>query len=119
MRRTRFLNGHADGVPAEIHWCGESLEPPVWQDADARVLCFTLSGVTPNEPALHVMINMAATMRSLPLPDPAVRSWRRIADTTLVAPDDIVPAGVSVPGGRYKLGPHGIAIFEDSPFVVE
>ena len=59
LRRTRFLNGHADGMRAEIQWYGESLEPPAWQDADARVLCFTLTGATPHEPALHVMINMA------------------------------------------------------------
>ena len=98
LRRTRFLNGHADGVPAEIQWYGESLEPPAWQDAAARVLCFTLNGATPHEPALHVMINMASTVRNLPLPDAAVRNWRRIADTTLVAPDDIVPAGVTVRG---------------------
>ena len=58
-------------------------------------------------------------MRNLPLPDAAVRNWRRIADTTLVAPDDIVPAGVAVRGDRYRLGPHGIAVFEDSPLVVE
>ena len=119
LRRTRFLNGHADGVLAEIQWYGESLEPPAWQDAAARVLCFTLTGATPHEPALHVMINMASTARNLPLPDAAVRNWRRIADTTLVAPDDIVPAGVTVRGDRYRLGPHGIAVFEDSSFVVE
>ena len=119
LRRTRFLNGHADGVRAEIQWYGESLEPPAWQDAAARVLCFTLNGATPHEPALHVMINMASTARNLPLPDAAVRNWRRIADTTLVAPDDIVPAGVTVRGDRYRLGPHGIAVFEDNSFVVE
>ena len=119
LRRTRFLNGHADGVRAEIQWYGESLEPPAWQDAAARVLCFTLNGATPHEPALHVMINMASTVRNLPLPDAAVRNWRRIADTTLVAPDDIVPAGVTVRGDRYRLGPHGIAVFEDNSLVVE
>ena len=119
LRRTRFLNGHAEGVRAEIQWYGESLEPPAWQDAAARVLCFTLNGATPNEPALHVMINMASTVRNLPLPDAAVRNWRRIADTTLVAPDDIVPAGVTVRGDRYRLGPHGIAVFEDNSLVIE
>ena len=44
LRRARFLNGHAAGAPAEIQWYGERLEPPAWQDADARVLCFTLHG---------------------------------------------------------------------------
>jgi glycogen operon protein len=119
LRRTRFLNGHAAGVPAEIQWYGESLEPPQWDDANARVLCFTLAGTTAQEPALHVMINMASTVRNLPLPDAVVRNWVRVVDTTLVAPDDVVPAGVAVVGDRYRLGPHGIAIFEDNRFVVE
>jgi isoamylase len=114
LRRRRFLNGHADGVPAEIQWSGEKLEPPAWEDAEARVLCFTLTGVTPQERALHVMINMASTVRNLPLPRAAEHDWLRIADTTLVAPDDIVPAGVAVRGDFYRLGPHGIAIFEQS-----
>jgi glycogen operon protein len=119
LRRSRFLNGHAAGVPAEIQWYGERLEPPDWNDANARVLSFTLRGVTPQEAALHVMINMARTTLNLPLPDADTRSWRRIADTTLVAPDDVVPAGVPVTGDHYRLGPHGIAIFEDNRFVVE
>jgi hypothetical protein len=78
------------------------------------VLCFTLAGVTPQERALHVMINMASTVRCLPLPGAAEHDWLRIADTTLVAPDDIVPAGIAVRGNFYRLGPHGIAIFEQS-----
>jgi isoamylase len=118
LRRARFLNGSSHGASAEIHWYGETLEPPAWEDPEARVLCFTLSGVTPHEGALHVMINMASTVRNLPLPDAVVRSWRRIVDTTLVAPDDVVPAGVVVPGMFYRVGPHGVAIFEESGFVL-
>ena len=69
LRRTRFLNGDGQATSAEIHWYGESLEPPAWADPEARVLCFTLAGVAPQEPALHVMINMASTVRNLPLPE--------------------------------------------------
>ena len=119
LRRARFLNGHSANQAAEVSWYGESLEPPDWQSTSACVLCFTLAGTVPQEPALHVMINMAATARRLPLPDPAASNWRRIADTTFVAPDDVVPAGVAVPGSHYVLGPHGIAIFENNGFVVE
>ena len=119
LRRARFLNGHADNQPAEIHWYGETLAAPGWQDPDARVLCFTLAGVTPQEPALHVMINMAPTLRNLPLPDPAARNWRRIVDTTFDAPDDVVPAGLAVRGTHYFLAPHGIAVFEDSAFMLK
>ena len=114
LRRARFLNGHSAGTAAEIQWYGESLAAPDWQDAGASVLCFTLAGAEPQEPALHVMINMARTERRLPLPDPVARNWRCIVDTTLVAPEDVVPAGVAVSGGDYVVGAHGIAIFEGS-----
>jgi isoamylase len=119
LRRERFLNGHSNGRAAEIQWHGETLDAPAWQDPQARVLCFTLAAAEPAEPTLQVMINMAATARSLPLPDAASRNWRRVVDTTYVAPDDVVPAGVPVPGTHYRLGPHGIAVFEDSRPVVE
>jgi glycogen operon protein len=115
LQRTRFLNGHSGNSPAEIHWYGEGLDPPVWQDPDARVLCFTLPGVAPREPALHVMINMAPTARSLPLPEAATRNWRRVVDTTLVEPGDVIPGGEVVPGSLYRVGPHGVAAFEDVP----
>jgi len=119
LRRTRFLNGHAADVPPEIQWYGERLEPPAWQDADARVLCFTLHGLEPQERALHVMINMASSVRTLPLPEAGARHWRRFADTTLVAPADVVPAGEALAGADYALGPYGIAIFEDFGIVLE
>ena len=113
LRRTRFLDGADGESPGEIRWYGESLSPPDWHDAEARVLCFTLAGLEPKESALHVMINMSANARQLPLPDAATVHWRRIADTTLAAPDDITPAGVPQSGAHYPLGPHGIAVFED------
>ena len=119
LRRARFLNGHTGGAPAEIQWFGESLAAPEWNDRNAHVLCFTLAGVVPREPALHVMINMASTAKTLPLPDAVTRNWRCIADTTLDAPDDVVPSGVAVLGSDYGLGPLGIAIFEDSAVVIE
>ena len=62
---------------------------------------------------------MAPTVRTLPLPDAGVRAWRRFADTTLVAPDDVVPKGEPVGGADYALGRYGIAIFEGSGDVVE
>jgi len=106
LRRPRFLE------PDEIRWYGETLKVPRWDDKEARVLCFTLLGVSPDEPELHVMINMAGTQRVLPLPAVLPRTWRRIADTTMAAPDDVVPAGVPLLGLQYRLPPHGIAIFE-------
>jgi glycogen operon protein len=106
LRRQRFLE------PEEIRWYGETLEVPRWDDKEARVLCFSLLGLTPQEPELHVMINMSGTQRLLPLPHVLPRAWRRIADTTMPAPEDVAPAGVPTLGQQYRLPPHGVAIFE-------
>ena len=108
LRRARFIEPSSD----EIRWYGESLEPPDWHDRDGKVLCFTLAGLSANEPALHVMINMGRTQKNLPLPRVAPLEWRRVADTTLLAPEDITPAGEAQLGARYVLLPHGIAVFE-------
>jgi len=112
LRRKRFFADTNGAAPTEIRWYGEDLEPPDWHDAQAKVLCFTLAGVAADEPTLHVMINMASTVRMLPLPDSTTTQWRRIADTTLIAPDDVTPNGVTQRSAYYTLGPHGVAIFE-------
>ena len=62
LQRTRFLDPDAD----EIRWYGESGEAPDWGGAEARVLCFTLAGLTPDEPALHVLMNSRRRPASLP-----------------------------------------------------
>jgi glycogen operon protein len=112
LRRRRFLESGNGESPPEVSWYGETLETPDWNSTSARVLCFTLHGAKADEPALHVMINMAPTVRLLPLPDATTTQWRRIVDTTLVAPDDVAPLGVPQRGTRYLLGSNGIAIFE-------
>ncbi|HZF30514.1 MAG TPA: glycogen debranching enzyme, partial [Gammaproteobacteria bacterium] len=108
LQRTQFLDPATD----EIRWYGENGEAPEWGDAEARVLCFTLAGLTRDEPALHVLMNMSKTPKLLPLPRVAPRQWRRVADTTLVPPEDVTPAGLPVPGAQYRLPAHGVAIFE-------
>jgi glycogen operon protein len=112
LRRTRFFADTNGVEQSEIRWYGEDLDPPDWHNAQAKVLCFTLAGIAAEEPALHVMINMASTVRMLPLPNSKTTQWRRIADTTLIAPDDVTPNGVTQRSAYYTLGPHGVAIFE-------
>ncbi len=112
LRRTQFFESPAEGGAAEIVWYGEDLEPPDWQDGDAKVLCFTLPGRGAAEPALHVMMNMSGEAKSLPLPERRHYKWRRIADTTLVPPDDVTPTGAPVRSSEYLLPALGVAIFE-------
>jgi glycogen operon protein len=109
LRRKHFFEP-GDGDGAQIRWFGETLEPPAWHDAEARVLCFTIAGVAPGEPALHVMLNMSRGPKELPLPPRVV--WHRVVDTSLAPPLDIVPGGVRVAASRYRVPALGVAIFE-------
>ncbi len=117
LRRTRFLDP-ADRGPGSIRWYGRSLEPPAWEDREAGILCFTLFGLVPGEPALHVMINMSAEAAKLPLPPPPPEQggdgWRRIVDTSLAPPEDVADAEARGPGvdGAYELASLAVAVFE-------
>jgi glycogen operon protein len=113
LRRARFFEPpDGDDERSQIRWYGETLDPPRWNDGDARVLCFTLAGIVDGEPALHVLINMSDEPKALHLPALLPRLWHRLADTTRTAPDDVTPAGVAQRGALYRLPPRGIAIFE-------
>ena len=113
LRRRRFF-APGDGDDAEIRWYGETLEPPRWDDPEARILCFTLKGLEAGEPALHVMLNMSAETKRLPLPPRQGERWLRIVDTGLEPPDDVMPDGAPV-DDSYALEPFGAAVFEAHP----
>ena len=78
------------------------------------MLCFRLMGLELSEPALCVMMNMSAEALDLPLPDTPSATWRRIADTALPPPEDIVSPKRAkvVVGSSYALASHAVAIFE-------
>jgi glycogen operon protein len=114
LHRPRFIDPAPLGRDPDIRWYGEDLEVPNWHDGAARVLCFTLVGPAAGEPPLHVMMNMSADSKRLPLPDPAVRVWRRCVDTALPAPNDILGLKESAPirTGYYELAASAVAVFE-------
>ena len=111
LRRTRFIDPDAVGRGG-IRWYGETLEPPHWEDPEARILCFPLAGLDGAEPALHVMINMASAPRALPLPEGA---WRRLVDTSRPPPDDIRLAQTAPlhRAATYELDGRAIAVLEE------
>lgn len=133
LRRKRFIENEEWPVGA-LHWYGPGGAPPDWHDPEARIICFTLAGVERTEPPLHVMINMTASPVVLGLPDmrEAQRQesrhtrrrgrrhfygrgyWRRIVDTSLVPPEDIVLAenAPRVSRNQYELAARAIAVFE-------
>jgi isoamylase len=123
LRRMRFI-AHDDRNAGELRWYGHDTDPPDWHDQHARLICFGLAGIEDDEPPLHVMINMSDTAEKLPLPAPAPNSqtgrvarrgsWRRVIDTSLEAPNDIVlPENAQrVRRKEYELSALAVAVFE-------
>jgi isoamylase len=114
LRRTRFLRDGADSQKtAEVRWYGEHGRAVDWRDADARVLCFTLSGMSDNEPPLHVMINFSLNDRCCTLPDVVSGRWRRVVDTSMPVLQDVPPIRARPPlDGQYELAGYAVAVFE-------
>ena len=83
LRRERFLTGEPAGdqdIP-DIRWHGLELDEPGWDDADSRVLAFTLAGTRAGEPVLHVMLNMGEGAEDFAVPDLPGIGWALAIDT--------------------------------------
>ncbi len=97
LTRDRFLTGQPgpNGGMPDVAWHGSDLGPPDWSNPHARALAFTLAGVTPDEPPLHVIINMADEPRAFALPPLDGRRWHWVMDTAdekgLLNPDEHGP----------------------------
>jgi isoamylase len=106
LRRSSFLTGELNqrGVP-DVSWHGIDLDQPDW-GSGSRVLAFTLAGVDPLEPDLHVMLNMDDKTHEFAVPTEGGRSWLAFADTAKASPDDIAEPGKERP-------------FEDERYAVE
>jgi isoamylase len=114
LRRARFIDPSPAGGDPDLRWHGEDGGEPDWNDADARVLCFTLTGLAKSEPVLHVMMNMGPLVKPLPLPPVAGCRWHRVVDTSCEPPLDILAAGAPIADGQssYELAPFAVAVFE-------
>jgi glycogen operon protein len=116
LRRRRFLTGRpAHGqIHPDVAWHGERLDAPAWHDPGARFVAFTLAGHAPDEPMLHVILNMNDDGRDAALPVPVNGSWRRIVDTSAESPRDIVPdcETALVERGACRVGARSVVVLE-------
>ncbi len=91
MRR-RFLTGkpgEGRNMP-DIVWHGAQLNMPLWDDHEARILAFTLAGISESEPDLHIVLNMSDKAATMELPVVTGREWCLAVDTAKQSPDDMV-----------------------------
>src|SRR5439155_3669044 len=119
LRRRDFFRGAGiDGARApDIVWHGVEPFAPDFSPA-SRTLVFCLDGSqTGREPDQDFYIACNAWREALAFrvpPSPSGRPWRRVIDTALAAPLDIVDAeqGLRVmPASRYPLAPFSLIVF--------
>lgn len=116
LRRAYFFTGtqhHEQELP-DICWHGVQLHQPLWDDADAQLLAYTLAAAKVGDPHLHVVYNMADTHFKLGLPDIPGRIWYRVIDTAEPSPQDIQldQKAPSFEHLRYTIQPHSVMVFE-------
>ena len=92
IMRRRFLTGKViEGRDiADITWHGSQINKPQWNDADSRLLAFTLAGYETEEADLHIVMNMSNQQEAVELPIIKGKAWCVALDTSLPSPDDII-----------------------------
>ena len=117
LRRRQFFTGerNARGFP-DISWHDAQLNPPAWNDPETRQLAVTWGGPD-DDLDLHMMMNMGEGVAAFRLPVALGHVWKRVADTALQAPDDIVARGkgVTIEGDQYLVNGHSIVLLASAP----
>lgn len=113
VRRERFFSGTTDRHgKKDIEWHGCQLANPGWNDPDSRVLAFTIwAGEETHD--IHVMMNMDFVRLDFEIPlSSKEKAWKRIIDTALESPDDIVQQeqALYITENKYGLEPHSIVV---------
>jgi isoamylase len=117
LRRARFFTGerNARGF-LDISWHDTQLNPPAWNDPEARLLAVTFGGPD-DDLDLHLMMNMGPYIAAFQLPVAPGYVWKRVVDTALQSPEDIVAPGkgVTIEGNQYLVNGHSIVLLASAP----
>ena len=91
MRRRFWTGSVIEGKNRpDISWHGTEINKPLWNDPEARILAFTLTGIDSNEADLHIVMNMSDENVRIELPMIEGRKWCLAMDTSLKSPQDII-----------------------------
>lgn len=99
----------------DVRWYGvdgaTDLSPP------SRTFAFFLSGASEQDQDLYVMVNAWWEPLSFRIAEGPTGSWRRVADTSLPSPDDILEPDsyATLPGDRYTVGPRSVVLLIREP----
>ena len=116
LRRSYFFTGtrHPGQDLPDICWHGIQLHQPLWDDADAQLLAYTLAAEKAGDPHLHLVFNMGESNLKLSLPDIQGRQWYRIIDTAEASPQDIrLDQDTEMSRhSRFSARSHSVMVFE-------
>ncbi|WP_150050775.1 MULTISPECIES: glycogen debranching protein GlgX [Methylomonas] len=118
LMRRNFLSGDKLELRdlADIAWYGtEPNQAPDWHNPELRFLAYTLAGVAPEDPDLHVVMNMSHLKHKHQLPHIEGRTWCLALDTSLKSPHDILPPEQQKLHNKptYTVDSRSIAVFEN------
>ena len=115
----RFFDGQpvrGRGIP-DIAWHGTRVGEPAWHDKNARILAFTVAGITPEEEDLHVILNMSQQSVDAALPSIPGRRWHAALDTSRPSPEDILARERQTlhPAASYSASARSVVVLEARP----
>ena len=118
LMRRRFLNGkkHDEKDLPDISWHGAKIDEPRWDNADSRVLAFTLAAAGEGDTDLHVMLNMSEDSIEMDLPPIRNRCWNLAIDTSKSFPNDAILPEEQTPhkSRTYKVAPRTVVVMESA-----
>lgn len=107
LRKKHFARSREEFVN-RVSWHGTRVGDPDWT-GQSRTLAFQMLG-RQGQPDIYVLFNAHGTPQRFALPP---RGWRRLVDTNLPSPEDIVEEREAVrlnPGDHYLVTPHSAVI---------
>jgi glycogen operon protein len=113
LRRRHFVAPPDANGNGALLWYDADGRAPDWHAGETRVLCFGLAPVDDGEAELFTILNMSGDAVDAALPQRGSGRWRRVVDTSLAPPDDIVVPELGVVAERvYRAGPESVVVLE-------
>ena len=118
VQRRKCPQGAGGAGTPGIRWYGVDLDPPRWDDPEARTLCLALDGNAPSAPlgryVVFAIFHAGADLQPVRLPPAGTGTrWHRVIDTSLPHGEDIVDPYHEVvldPADAYLVNPRSTVV---------